>query len=1094
MYIMLIEVYRLLLLLHLLLFTAFLPVSSSASSVIKIGCGVSLTGQLAINGKRIKQGLQTWQRKANEAGGVTIGGVAHTFEVIFKDDQSNMELLPGIYADLVGNENVVFLMGPMSSASSFKTAAYAHANKMFAVLPAAGSSSLYNATKFGYHVGVVSQAGAHMESLLNAFKARGAKDVFIISQDDIFSLGVAKGAKAWAEANGMTTPVNISLVRTCQGSTKMREVVEEAGLYNADVLLHLGHLDEGVNFARELDTLSHTDKAYYPRAVALGALSLADLIPQRPKSSLNGFCGSESWNERVKYQSDPGQLFKDASDFHQEYLKDFPGETIDRIDAQGAIAGIILQRAIEKAQSLDSTLVRQAAGQLNDRTFYGELRFSEDGLNIGHVPVGVQYLTESDKRYVVAPDDASSTPIVYPIPWSRNCNLFVNGHEGGFVLIEDVDKSIEWSKGGTAYTVVVLAFVGLEFAAFLFLFHCIRLLRNKKGNSTVSPSISTASVADKSSRFSYSKNDLVSQIKPSFLNAFPIIAIFTELIQVGVIVLSPELPWNSGSQYFLETISLISFSYRTYFWIMLTLVLLWIVYFIIYFFDLDKVLDRHFFGRILVIPMDLYFPLGAGILFIPAMSVFMESLQCVWFKENDLVVLNQWCDTLCWSSTHVGVAIPGTLLMILFYPLAAIAAPVWQAYNQDFLDVKYKNQFLMHDVLFKGVIVSLRIFVRQYLWTFYAIMMGILSFYIVFFLFYYPCRVAWVNNLKILIYLMFLSITIVCMISIDHSNSDSSWPPSFIAAIVVVYAVVFFVYDRRVYPCKFYTISMEKRAVIRDFLQKQAKELIVVGDKEVSLETLSNGSVSSLENAIGKGEHSPRSAARVDSPNASEMHISLWENLEQKITKWHDDNLLNHSEYLTLQFFIFQKTFMVAQIFQKCLGDNEMLLKNLISLVDDIAKLTDITRRNELTLESESNSQRASNSNNAGNATRFAAVASRPSDHRISDVNARISITGSIQESDDDGDTGDTPVVVVGGNRESVQSSGRLSISTNSDAGGTSGSTNRVLDSVKRKLTGGSDHSSWNRSLLSDSRTPRKHSQGQGSEHQRLSIGNILMQ
>jgi branched-chain amino acid transport system substrate-binding protein len=51
------------------------------------------------------------------------------------------------------------------------------------------------------------------------------------------------------------------------------------------------------------------------------------------------------------------------------------------VHASSAVALIVLQKAIEKAGSVDRDKVRDALRTLDIATFYGPIRFREDGMN-----------------------------------------------------------------------------------------------------------------------------------------------------------------------------------------------------------------------------------------------------------------------------------------------------------------------------------------------------------------------------------------------------------------------------------------------------------------------------------------------------------------------------------------------------------------------------------------------------------------------------------------------------------------------------------------------------------------------------------------
>jgi branched-chain amino acid transport system substrate-binding protein len=93
--------------------------------------------------------------------------------------------------------------------------------------------------------------------------------------------------------------------------------------------------------------------------------------------------------------------------------------------AGGYIAGLVLQKAIEDANSVDPAKVKAALEAMDIFTFYGGIKFDTSseahGLQIGHQMVVAQWqLDDAGKlvRKVVWPADVSNAEPLYPIPAS----------------------------------------------------------------------------------------------------------------------------------------------------------------------------------------------------------------------------------------------------------------------------------------------------------------------------------------------------------------------------------------------------------------------------------------------------------------------------------------------------------------------------------------------------------------------------------------------------------------------------------------------------------------------------------------------------
>jgi branched-chain amino acid transport system substrate-binding protein len=103
--------------------------------------------------------------------------------------------------------------------------------------------------------------------------------------------------------------------------------------------------------------------------------------------------------------------------------KDKYGEEPSYHGAGGYAAGLILQKAIEAADSVDQEQVKVALDNMDVLTFYGHVKFntSEDahGLQEAHDMVYVQWQKDADGnliKEVVWPIEGKSADALYPLP------------------------------------------------------------------------------------------------------------------------------------------------------------------------------------------------------------------------------------------------------------------------------------------------------------------------------------------------------------------------------------------------------------------------------------------------------------------------------------------------------------------------------------------------------------------------------------------------------------------------------------------------------------------------------------------------------
>jgi branched-chain amino acid transport system substrate-binding protein len=93
------------------------------------------------------------------------------------------------------------------------------------------------------------------------------------------------------------------------------------------------------------------------------------------------------------------------------YEKAF-GAAPNYITASGTAGGLALQLAIEKAASLDPVKVRDAMLQLDVQTFFGPIKFNENGVDEKASAVISQ--VQGGKAIPVYPQEIAAAPVRYP--------------------------------------------------------------------------------------------------------------------------------------------------------------------------------------------------------------------------------------------------------------------------------------------------------------------------------------------------------------------------------------------------------------------------------------------------------------------------------------------------------------------------------------------------------------------------------------------------------------------------------------------------------------------------------------------------------
>ena len=182
-------------------------------------------------------------------------------------------------------------------------------------------------------------------------------------------------------------------------------IVTEVAEADPDLLVGVGRIDNDVALARRLAR----------SRVSMGAVAVVAAGIKRFRDELGvhaeGFLGPSQW--------EPGSAepvsFGPTEQAVLEALRRHLGEDqpVDYPMVQSYAAGLVAQRCVEEAGSLDPKEVRGAAGKLEFTTFYGRFRIdSATGRQVGRSVMLVQW--QGERKVVVWPRERAEGVLVYP--------------------------------------------------------------------------------------------------------------------------------------------------------------------------------------------------------------------------------------------------------------------------------------------------------------------------------------------------------------------------------------------------------------------------------------------------------------------------------------------------------------------------------------------------------------------------------------------------------------------------------------------------------------------------------------------------------
>jgi branched-chain amino acid transport system substrate-binding protein len=389
---------------------ALMPSNASAQACedLVLGAALSATGIYAANGNNTKNGYEFAAKKINDAGGVKIGGKCYHLKITYYDDESTPARAAQLVERLISQDQVKFVLGPYSSPMTKAILPVTEKYKTPVVQAEAASRSLFT-QGYKYHFGIIATSEKYLTPVVDmaadfakkAGKAASDVKVAMIFQDDSFSLDVRQGVVDLVAKYKMKTVIDDRMPKDLNDLSTFFTKVKAL---KPDVLLISGHEKGAATAARQMG-----ERGTDVPLIGVTHCESAKIVTDFPKIAEGLVCPTQ-WDETMK-ASDP--MFGTATNYDKEMKAAYPQyKVVPYQTAQASAAVYVWKDALQRAQSLDQEKVRAALIKTDLPTFYGHVRFADDGSNPGKTIVMRQI--QAGKYIVVAPPAVAAGKVVYP--------------------------------------------------------------------------------------------------------------------------------------------------------------------------------------------------------------------------------------------------------------------------------------------------------------------------------------------------------------------------------------------------------------------------------------------------------------------------------------------------------------------------------------------------------------------------------------------------------------------------------------------------------------------------------------------------------
>jgi branched-chain amino acid transport system substrate-binding protein len=368
---------------------------------IKVGVVVPLTGRYAAGGDQVRNGYELAVEDINNAGGVEVQGTKLPLELVILDDESDPTKTVQHMETLFSLENVVSYLGGFGSDLHAAAAAIAEKNKV----PYLGVAfALYQIHQQGYQYlfSPFPKSPSLAKAYFDVFDTLDPKPLKVAIFAETTDWGAELGG-AWrqeAEARGYEIVADETYA---PGSTDFSDLILAAKDGGAQAVLALPNPPDALTLVKQMKELD-----FNPGITAIVRGADAVTWPEN--------MGKDGDYVLLSAGGNPEADFPGALDMVKRHEAKF-GKTAAGTTAPAYSTVQILADAIQRANSLDPTAIRDALAETDLTTVAGPVTFNPDGT--GNVITVVSQYQDGQQK-LVWPADIAVVPVAYPAPaWSE---------------------------------------------------------------------------------------------------------------------------------------------------------------------------------------------------------------------------------------------------------------------------------------------------------------------------------------------------------------------------------------------------------------------------------------------------------------------------------------------------------------------------------------------------------------------------------------------------------------------------------------------------------------------------------------------------
>jgi branched-chain amino acid transport system substrate-binding protein len=354
------------------LFALAAPSQAQAPSgqPIKIGFTMSQTGPLAANGKQALLGMQIWEEEINAKGGL----LGRPVKLVYYDDQSKPDPVPGHYTKLLDVDKVDLLLGPYATVpSAAAMPVVIPRGKVFIILFGLDVNGPHNYDKFFAMIPTGPDTKpSFTEGFFETAMAQNPKPqtVALAAADAEFGINACEGARENSKKAGLKIVYDKAYP---PATTDFTPIVRAIQAQNPDLVVICSYPLDSVGMVKAVNEVG-----FKPKMIGGAMVGLQATVFKRQLGPLlNGWVNYETWVPSKE------MLLPQTQEFLKKYQARAGAAGVDPLGYYLGTWGYayiqILGDAVQATKSLDDNKIAEHLRNATFKTIMGDIKFGKKG-------------------------------------------------------------------------------------------------------------------------------------------------------------------------------------------------------------------------------------------------------------------------------------------------------------------------------------------------------------------------------------------------------------------------------------------------------------------------------------------------------------------------------------------------------------------------------------------------------------------------------------------------------------------------------------------------------------------------------------------